>query len=353
MKLLVFGGKGGVGKSSISAATAVKIADIAPNKNILIISFDIAHNLSDLYAIEVGNELTQITENLYAIEPDADKYAEEYTKEFAQKMRLMMKSMPIVGMIPSLEEFIEKTFTANSIPLSLKNSMFFQRLLDADEVIESVGEGFEDDLSKMKFDYVIADFPPTGNMIALFEVPQNTIQVLLKYSLQTMSQIRSFMKGIKKVTTIFNPFARQSSEDQKNLSREILRVLKHVEERGERVTELLKNEGSLRLVSIAEKPSFEEIKRGSEISEKYISIDAVHINRIIQDKYIHDCEMCRLQRENQNKYIGKIKETFKNKKVWLSHRLTKVPIGLDGLNALADEVYGKEASLEEIINPLP
>jgi len=44
--LIVFGGKGGVGKSSISAATAIYLANQLKNKKILLISFDIAHNLS-------------------------------------------------------------------------------------------------------------------------------------------------------------------------------------------------------------------------------------------------------------------------------------------------------------------
>lgn len=350
MKLLVFGGKGGVGKSSISTATAVKIASLDPDKKVLLISFDIAHNLSDLFLKEVGNDVTQITDNLWAIEPDPNEYAEKYTKVFATKMRKLAKSMPIVGMMPQLEEFIEKTFTHNSIPLSLKNSMFFQRILDASEVIEGIGEEV-DDLSRMKFDYIVCDFPPTGNMIALFEVPKNQIQVIMKYSLETMAQVREFMKGIKRLTTLLNPFSGKKTQEQRNLSQEIIDMLNEVEQRGSRVADMLEKEGSLRLVSIAEKPSFEEIKRGAELTKPYIALDGIHVNRIIQKQFTADCEMCNIQRSNQDKYINKIKEYFNDKKVWLSHRLTIEPIGIDGLMALADEIYGVKTDLKEIISP--
>ncbi|MBD3350532.1 MAG: hypothetical protein GF364_03500 [Candidatus Lokiarchaeota archaeon] len=124
-----------------------------------------------------------------------------------------------------------------------------------------------------------------------------------------------------------------------------------MEERGSRVAELLKNSGSLRLVSIAEKPSFEEIKRGSELTKEYIQLDAVHINRIIREKYGENCEMCRMQRDSQKKYIQLIKETFEDKKIWISHNLINAPIGLNGLRTLASEIYGKKVSLQDIINP--
>jgi anion-transporting ArsA/GET3 family ATPase len=90
---------------------------------------------------------------------------------------------------------------------------------------------------------------------------------------------------------------------------------------------------------------------GEELSKEYISIDAVHINGVIQDKNIDSCEMCRIQKTNQIKYIDKIKEHFSDKKVWTSHRLTIEPIGLDGLLTLADEVYGKDVTLDNIIHP--
>ena len=106
-KIIILGGKGGVGKSSISAATAVKLSDLLSEKKILLISFDMAHNISDLFGIDVGNKLTLLTKNLWAIEPDPNVYAENYTKELLEKMKLLMKEMPLIGLIPQVDSFID------------------------------------------------------------------------------------------------------------------------------------------------------------------------------------------------------------------------------------------------------
>ncbi|MHA1349262.1 MAG: ArsA-related P-loop ATPase [Promethearchaeota archaeon] len=90
-KILVLGGKGGVGKSSISAATAVLLSDLLPEKKILLISFDMAHNLSDLISQEIGNAITPIVNNLWAIEPDPNDYAERYTRDLVKKMNFYFR----------------------------------------------------------------------------------------------------------------------------------------------------------------------------------------------------------------------------------------------------------------------
>ena len=115
---------------------------------------------------------------VWGIEPDPNEYAEEYTKIFVGKMKALMKKMPIVGLIPKIKDFIDTTFTADAIPLALKNSMFFQKVLDAEDSIYR-----DRTADTINFDIIVADFPPTGNMIALFEIPEDQVKVFLKYSL--------------------------------------------------------------------------------------------------------------------------------------------------------------------------
>ncbi|MFX1346770.1 MAG: ArsA family ATPase [Promethearchaeota archaeon] len=338
-KIIVLGGKGGVGKSTISAATAVVLSDLLPDKKILLISFDMAHNLSDLFNSEIGNKLTPLSENLWAIEPDPDEYAERYTKNLITKMKSLMKEMPIVGLIPQLEKFMDTTFTADSIPLALKNAMFFQEILDAEG-----GESTE-------FDIIVADFPPTGNMVALFEIPEDQVKVVLKYSLSFYNSIKEAVRKFSKMfRKLIKPF--DNYEKRRELGKEIFQMLVDLEKRGERITELIHTVGSLRLVSIAEKPSFEEIKRAREMTQKYIRLDGVHINMLIPKKHAKKCDFCRQVASIQNKYLIDIKNDFKNLKIWESDRLKEEPIGLEGLRKLAKEIYGN-ASPNEILNPTP
>ncbi len=343
-RILVLGGKGGVGKSTISAATAVLLSELLPDKKILILSFDIAHNLCDLFLRDIGDKLTQIKENLWAIEPDPNKYAEEYTREFAEKMRDLMKKMPIVGFLPQISDFIDKTFTADSIPIALKNSMFFQKILDAEDTIYR-----DKNADTIDFDIIVADFPPTGNMVALFEIPEDSVKVLLKYALSFYNSIRGTIKGITKLAAkVIRPFG--SKENREELHDDAYGMLQGLEERGERISQLIHENGSLRLVTIAEKPSFEEIKRARDMSQKYVNLEAVHINMITPEENTKNCEFCAKTREHQLKYLKAIKEEFKDIKVWESRKLQNEPLGLDGLREFAKEVYGN-ATAEDILFP--
>ncbi len=338
-RIIILGGKGGVGKSSISAATALLLSKLLPNKRILTISFDMAHNLSDLYGTQIGNKLTPITNNLWGIEPDPDEYAEEYTRNIVEKMKKLFKKMPIVGYIPQIEEFIDNTFTADSIPLALKNAMFFQKILDAEDLTQEI-----------QFDFIVADFPPTGNMVALFEIPEDQVKVVLKYSLNFYNSIKESLKNVSRVfRNIIKPFG--NNEERKELSVEVFNMLQDLEKRGERITELIHEIGSLRLVTIAEKPSFEEIKRARDMTKKYVSLDGVHINMLTPEKYTKTCEFCNNMREIQVKYAGLIEQEFENLTIWRSKKLIKEPIGLEGLEELAKEIYGDNITPGEILNP--
>ena len=233
-RIIVLGGKGGVGKSSISAATAVLLSKLLPNKKILLISFDMAHNLSDLLSQEIGNKITPITSNLWAIEPDPNIYAEIYTKDLVSKMKALMKQMPLVGMIPKIEEFFDTTFTSDSIPLALKNAMFFQKILDAEDK-------FSQDI---QFDIIVADFPPTGNMVALFEIPEDQVKVVLKYSLNFYNSIKGTIRNFSKMfSQILKPF--ENPEKRRELSKDVFNMIVELEKRGERISELIHNVGSL------------------------------------------------------------------------------------------------------------
>ena len=334
-KIIILGGKGGVGKSAISAATALILADLLPNKKILLISFDIAHNLTDLFNSEIGDKLTPISDNLWVIEPDPHKYAEKYTKNLITKMKALMREMPLVGLIPQIEKFMDTTFTSDSIPLALKNAMFFQKILDAENP------------QSTQFDIIVADFPPTGNMIALFEIPEDQVKVVLKYSLNFYNSVKDAVRKFSKMfRTIIKPF--KDREKRRELGKEIFKMLEDLEERGERITDLIHTLGSLRLVTIAEKPSFEEIKRARDLTERYISLDGVHINLITPQS--NECEFCRNIRNTQLNYINDIESEFQNLRIWKSHRLQEEPIGMDGLRELAREVYG-EINVEKILNP--
>ena len=79
-KLRLFGGKGGVGKTTTAAATSLYLSE--QGEKVLVLSSDPAPSLSDIFERRVGGEIVEIKENLYAIEIDATKAVEHLKDKY-------------------------------------------------------------------------------------------------------------------------------------------------------------------------------------------------------------------------------------------------------------------------------
>jgi arsenite-transporting ATPase len=140
---LFFCGKGGVGKTTMAAATAVYHAN--QGKKTLIISTDPASNLGDIFEKRIGHAITPIIPNLYAMDIDPDVATEEYREKIIGPMR---------GVMPDdVMKVLEEQFrSACTIEIAA-----FDR--------------FTDFLVNEEFDLVVFDTAPTGHTIRLLELP--------------------------------------------------------------------------------------------------------------------------------------------------------------------------------------
>src|SRR5262249_36611925 len=84
VRIIVFTGKGGVGKTSVAAATALRIAQSGART--LVMSTDPAHSLADAYEAEIAPELTEIAPNLFGQQIDAQQRLEEHWREIQEYM---------------------------------------------------------------------------------------------------------------------------------------------------------------------------------------------------------------------------------------------------------------------------
>jgi arsenite/tail-anchored protein-transporting ATPase len=84
MRTILYTGKGGVGKTSVAAATALKAANLG--KKILVMSTDPAHSLSDAFDEEVGPEPKEMATGLFAQEMDHGRMIEEHWAEIQEYM---------------------------------------------------------------------------------------------------------------------------------------------------------------------------------------------------------------------------------------------------------------------------
>jgi arsenite-transporting ATPase len=142
-KYLFFSGKGGVGKTTMAAATAVRMAQ--SGKKTLIISTDPASNLADVFEQPIGHRIHEIVPNLHAMEIDPDVATEEYREHVIGPMRGVMP--------PDIMKVLEEQFRS------------------ACTVEIATFDRFTDFLGKTDYDVVIFDTAPTGHTIRLLELP--------------------------------------------------------------------------------------------------------------------------------------------------------------------------------------
>lgn len=274
MRIVLYTGKGGVGKTSVAAATACKIA--SEGKKVLIISTDQAHSLSDSFDIRLSNIPSAITDNLDALEVDIIKENEESWGK--------------------IKGYIEKLMLLKS-----------ERNLEIEELL--VFPGFEDLLSLLKikeiydegfYDVLIVDCAPTGETMSLLKFPE-----LFKWWMEKFFPIKR--KAAKYAKPIVESTLKMPIPDQGTFD-EIEKLYSRIDE----LHELLMNkeEVSLRIVTTPEKIVIKEAKRNFSYLHLYdFNVDAVVINKVINEEggkgYFK--EWMKIQSEN----INEIYESFR------------------------------------------
>src|SRR6056297_2298630 len=146
---LFFTGKGGVGKTSVACATAVKLADAG--KKVLLVSTDPASNLDEVLGVTLGNHPTAIPEipTLFAMNLDPEKSAAEYRERMVGPYRGVLPDAAVASM--------EEQFSG-SCTLEIAAFDEFSRLLG-------------DPAATAEFDHVIFDTAPTGHTLRLLTLP--------------------------------------------------------------------------------------------------------------------------------------------------------------------------------------
>ena len=142
-RYIMYGGKGGLGKTTFSAATAYYLAK--KGKKVLVFSVDPQASLSDIFERDIfGQGNMEIMPNLFAREVDADRRIKDYQEEIRQKILAMygMKKIP---------EEIESYIKASSAEPAMEESAIF------DAVVDIVVKG--------DFDYYIYDLVPLGHAL--------------------------------------------------------------------------------------------------------------------------------------------------------------------------------------------
>ncbi|MEW6188551.1 MAG: TRC40/GET3/ArsA family transport-energizing ATPase [Actinomycetota bacterium] len=181
LQFIIFGGKGGVGKTTVSAATALSIARHNPDKRILVFSTDPAHSLADSFACPIGDVVTSIKSegNLYALEIDGTRVYEDFRKEYKANIKDAFEKWQgsnIVGGRKWKLDFDQQVMEGfvDTYPPGLEEVLALERIMDFVE--------------RKEYDLYIFDTAPTGHLIELLKFPELvrewlrvTYRAILKY----------------------------------------------------------------------------------------------------------------------------------------------------------------------------
>ena len=164
-RFLIFGGKGGVGKTSISASSALWTARRYPDQRVLVVSTDPAHSLGDSLDLDIGDSLTPVPgrSNLTALELDAAALYERFREQYVENINAafeVWESREIGLMNKERIQFDRSVLLeyVQSYPPGVEEVLVMERLL------EFVEAG--------RFDLFVLDPAPTGHMLKLLAFPE-------------------------------------------------------------------------------------------------------------------------------------------------------------------------------------
>jgi arsenite-transporting ATPase len=300
MRIILFTGKGGVGKTTIAAATALKIAQ--EGKKTLVISTDPAHSLSDALNLKLGAEPTYIAENLYGQELDVYYSMKKY---WGNMRNLMLQVFKWQGVESLLAEEL------SALPGMEEASAFLW---------------LEKYYSENAYDVIIIDSAPTGETLTLLTLPQVTKWWVTKaFPFQKLA-VKAVGSVIRNVTGAPVDYGFEELENLLDKLEKIQQVFTQ------------QDICSIRIVANPERMVIQEAKRAFTYLQLYgYSVDAVVVNRVLPEesrsafgKYL----------DAQAHYLKEIEESFSPLPILTCEHIGQEVFGLPLLEQVAGRVYG-------------
>lgn len=273
-RIIIFTGKGGVGKTSTAAAHGVKAAK--EGMKTLIVSTDMAHNLSDIFEKEIKEEPVEVIENLHALEIDPNHEMERHYGNISKAFK---------NMFPNLSEENAE---------SLEDIVVFPGIEELFSLLK-IKELYDENI----YDLIIVDCAPTGETLALLKFPE-----LLSWYMEKLFPIEKIaMKVLRPISKIAFKLEMPDEEAISDVEKLYVKL--------GNLQELLKNKDicSIRIVTIPEKMVVEESKRSYMYLNLYnFNVDGLYINRIIPEGI--ENSFFDKWKQLQNKYLEELKSIF-------------------------------------------
>ncbi len=310
-RYIMFGGKGGLGKTTFSAATSYYLAK--KGKKVLVFSVDPQASLTDIFQKDIfGKGPTEIMPNLYAQEIDADRRVKEYQQEIRQKI------LDMYGM-DKIPEEIESYIQAAAAEPAMEESAIF------DEVVDIVVKG--------DYDYYIYDLVPLGHAL---------------YYLSMASVYDAWIgkiTGLREQMREFDQVAAVIKRDKDLEEDAILNELIYIKERINKSSSILtdKQKTAFFFVITAEEMIIKDTQKAAELFAKFdVPLSGYIINRVLPNelKGQNIPEYLKNRFQMQDHYLKVIERDFGGEILASVPEMERDVTGLPMIEKMAKAMFG-------------
>ncbi|MEI9476346.1 MAG: ArsA family ATPase [Deltaproteobacteria bacterium] len=293
-RLIMIGGKGGVGKTTCASAIALHFS--LQGKKTLIISSDPTPSLSDIFEMEIGDQETPIKDvsNLYGIEISSEVVLRKWKERFGQEIYDVISSfasldydfVDYIGGAPGIEE----EYMLNTI-------------------LELVESG--------QYDLVVWDTAPAGHTLRLLHLPQiflKHLEAATKFYMNLYSTFEKLKDTVK----------------LRKGKKSLLEIISGWEGLAEKVVNFIRDpqKSEFIIVTIPEALGVKQTERIIKDFDEYqLKVNHLIVNYVIREA---DCEFHKVRREMQQGYVKMLRDQY-------SHRIQLIEIPLS-----AQEIKGVE-----------
>ncbi|HET7143069.1 MAG TPA: TRC40/GET3/ArsA family transport-energizing ATPase [Anaerolineales bacterium] len=249
-RYIMFGGKGGLGKTTFSAAAAYWLA--SHGKKVLVFSVDPQASLSDIFKQDIfGKGPVKIMDNLWAQEIDADKHIKAYQQEIRQKI------LDMYGLDEVPEEVDQYIEAASAEPAMDESAIF-------DAVVDIVIGG--------EYDYYIYDLVPLGH--ALYYLS------MAKVYDEWINKITHLREEMREYEDMVSRMKRQKETEEDKILSELLYIRKRINASSSILTDREKT--AFFFVVIPEEMILIDTKKAAELFAKFdVPIAGYVVNRVV------------------------------------------------------------------------
>jgi len=309
-RYIMFGGKGGLGKTTFSAATAYWLAK--QGKKVLVFSVDPQASLTDIFQRDIfGKGPVKIMDNLWAQEIDADSHIKAYQDEIRKKI------LDMYGM-PAVPDEIEQYIQAASAEPAMEESAIF------DAVVDVVVKG--------DYDYYIYDLVPLGH--ALYYLS------MAKVYDEWINKITKLREEMREYEEMVSRLKRQKETEQDQILKELLYIKGRINASSSILTD--KEKTAFFFVIVPEQMIITDTEKAAKLFAQFdVPIGGYVVNRVIPRRLLEQQipEYLRNRIQMQEKYLGAIRQSFGDQVLASVPELERDVTGLPMIEKLASIMY--------------